>query len=211
MTLAQDTILRRTFTMPGAGEILIREAGSEYAEGLQRMFSRCSQETIYLRFHLPLASVSEWLIALLVGRTEGGGLALVAVCGNEIFGHAMYVRDEESDHEAEFAIVVEDDRQARGLGTLLISEITEEARQAGIETLTGTVLAKNRRILNLTRCVLPDRTCSFRSGTCVIRAVGGSPDRDKVGRRKRSMNFHTADADRSHNGTDFPEWRRNDH
>ena len=170
MLLAQDTILRRTFTMLGAGEILIREAGFEDAEGLQRMFSRCSQETIYLRFHLPLASVSERLIALLVGRTEGSGLALVAVCGNEIFGHAVYVSDEESDHEAEFAIVVEDEQQARGLGTLLLSEIIEEARRAGIETITGIVLANNRRILSLTRRVLPGRTCSFRSGICVIRA-----------------------------------------
>jgi GNAT superfamily N-acetyltransferase len=170
MLLAQDTILWRTFTMLRAGEILVREAGFEDAEGLQRMFSRCSQETIYLRFHLPLASVSERLIALLVGRTEGSRLALVAVCGKEIFGHAMYVRDEESDHEAEFAIVVEDEQQARGLGTLLLSEITEEARRAGIETITGIVLANNRRILSLTRRVLPGRTCSFRSGICVIRA-----------------------------------------
>lgn len=161
--------------MLGAGETLIREAGSEDAERLQRMFSRCSQETIYLRSHLPLASVSERLIALLVGRTEGGGLALVAGCGNDIFGHAMYVRAEESDHEAEFAVFVEDERQARGLDTLLLSEITEEARRAGIEIITGIVLAKNRRILNLTRRVLPSRTCSFRSGTCIISAPLGFP------------------------------------
>ncbi len=182
MTIAKDTILRRTFTLLGAGEILIRKAGSEDAEGLRRMFSRCSQETIYLRFHLPLVSVTERLIALLVGRTEGSGLALVAVCGNEIFGHAMYARDEESGHEAEFAVIVEDERQARGLGAILLTEITEEARRVGIETLTGTMLAKNRRVLNLTRRVLPGRTCSFRSGTCVIRAplavplIGARPE-----------------------------------
>ena len=175
MTIAKDTILRRTFTMLGAGEVLIREAGFQDAEGLRRMFSRCSQETIYLRFHLPLPSVSERLIALLVGRTEGSELALVAVCGNEIFGHAMYARDDERDREAEFAIVVEDERQARGLGTLLLTEIAKEARRAGLETLTGIVLAKNRRILSLARRVLPDRTCSFRSGTCVIRAPLATP------------------------------------
>jgi GNAT superfamily N-acetyltransferase len=185
MTIAKDTILWRTFTLLGAGEILIREASSEDAEGLRRMFSRCSQETIYLRFHLPLASVSERLIALLVGGTEGGGRALVAVYGNEIFGHAMYARDEESDHEAEFAIVVEDERQTRGLGTLLLSEITEEARRAGIETITGTVIAKNRRVLILVRRVLPGFLCSYRTGTCVIRAplavplIGARPEGER--------------------------------
>ena len=66
----KETILWPTFTLPDVGEVLIREAGPEDAEGLRRMFSRCSQETIYLRFHLTLTSVSEQLIALLLGSTE---------------------------------------------------------------------------------------------------------------------------------------------
>lgn len=170
MKITRETILWRTFTLLGAGEILIREAGPEDAEGLRRMFSRCSRETIYLRFHMPLASIPERLIVLLLGSAEDGGRALVAMSGDEIFGHAMYVRDEESDREAEFAIVVEDGRQERGLGTLLLSEIAEEARRDGVETLTGVTLANNRRILDLTCRVLPGRLCSFRGGTCVIRA-----------------------------------------
>jgi GNAT superfamily N-acetyltransferase len=165
------------------------------------MFSRCSQETIYLRFHLLLARVPERLIALLVGRTEGSGLALVAVCGNEIFGHVMYARDQESDHEAEFAVVVEDGWQAKGLGTLLLTEIAEEARRAGVETLTGIVLARNRRILNLTRRVLPDRTCSFRNGTCVIRASLATP------LQRRSL-AAKEDHELSHSGRgQHPRWQ----
>lgn len=77
MMTTKETILWRTFTLLGAGEVLIREVvGPEDAEGLRRMFSRCSQETIYLRFHLTLSSVSERLIALLVKGTEGGGRVL---------------------------------------------------------------------------------------------------------------------------------------
>ncbi len=134
------------------------------------MFSRCSQETIYLRFHLPLKSVSGRLIALLIGDAERGGRALVVVSGDEIFGHAMYTKDEESAREAEFAVVVEDGWQARGLGTLLLSEIIEEARWADVETFTGITLAKNRRLLSFARRVLPGLLCSYRTGTCVIRA-----------------------------------------
>ena len=63
VTIAKDTILWRTFTLLGAGEVLVREADPEDAEGLRRMFARCSQETIYLRFHLPLARVPGQLIA----------------------------------------------------------------------------------------------------------------------------------------------------
>ena len=175
MTITKETILWRTFTLLGAGEVLVREADPEDAQGLRRMFSRCSQETIYLRFHLFLPSVPERLIGLLVRDTEDGGRALVVVCKNEIFGHAMYQRDEEREHEAEFAIVAEDERQASGLGALLLSEIAEEAKRAGVETFMGIVLAKNRQILKLTLRILPGRICSFRGGTCVIHAPLATP------------------------------------
>jgi GNAT superfamily N-acetyltransferase len=90
------------------------------------------------------------------------------VCGNEILGHAMYARDEESNHETEFAIIFEDERQARGLGTILLAEIAEEARRGGIEVITGVVLAKNRRVLSLVRRVLPGFLSSCRTGTCAF-------------------------------------------
>lgn len=51
----------------------------------------------------------------------------------------MYARDEESGHEAEFPIIVEDEWQARGLGTLLLFEIADEARRAGVEAVAGVV------------------------------------------------------------------------
>ena len=171
MTVIKETVLWPTFTLLGAGEVLIREAGLDDSERLRRMFSRCSRETIYLRFHLPLTSVSERLIALLVRNTERGGRALVAASGDEIFGHAMYARNEESDREAEFAVVVEDGWQARGLGTLLLSELAGEARRDGVETLTGISLAENRRLLSLARRVLPGFVCLCSTGSCVIRAL----------------------------------------
>ena len=131
---------------------------------------------------------------------------------NEIFGHATYARDEERDPEAEFAIVVEDERQARDLVALLLPVIAEEARRAGVETLTGIVLAKNRRILNLTRRVLSGRICSFRGGTCVICAPLATPWQ---GRSLVAKEGHELSTQRSHerapNGKDFPKGVVNDH
>jgi GNAT superfamily N-acetyltransferase len=168
LMLTKETT-RRTFTLLGVGEVLIREASPEDAEGLRRMFSRCSRETIYLRFHLPLPSVPERVIGLLIGISERDGRALVAVDGDdEIVGHAMYVRDEASDTGAELAVVVEDGRQSRGLGTLMLSEIAEQARRTGVETLTFTTLAENRPMLRLARRVFPGLLCPFRAGTRVI-------------------------------------------
>jgi GNAT superfamily N-acetyltransferase len=117
-----------------------------------------------------LTSVLERLIALLAGDTQRGGRALVVASGDEIFGHAMYTRKEERDREAEFAVVVEDGWKARGLGTLLVSELTEEARRDRIEALTGISLANNHRLLSLAPRVLPGFVCLCSTGTCVIRA-----------------------------------------
>jgi hypothetical protein len=78
-------------------------------------------------------------------------------------------RETRSNHEAEFAVVIEDERQARGLGTILLAEIAEEARRAGIEVITGVVLAKNRRVLSLVRRVLPGFLSLCRTSTCTIR------------------------------------------
>jgi GNAT superfamily N-acetyltransferase len=170
VTTTKETVLWSTFTLLVAGEVLIREASPEDSERLRRMFSRCSRETIYLRFHLPLTSVPERLIALLAGGTQRGERVLVVASGDEIFGHAMYARNEERDREAEFAVVIEDGWKARGLGTLLLSELTEEARRDGIEALTGISLANNHRLLSLARRVLPGFVCLCSTGTCVIRA-----------------------------------------
>ena len=111
----------------------------------------------------------------------------------------MYARDEESNHETEFAVIVEDERQARGLDTILLAEIAEEARRAGIEVITGVVLAKNRRVLSLVRWVLPGFLSLCRTGTCAIRApltvplIGARPEGEGGPRT-----FDIAVADRGH-------------
>jgi GNAT superfamily N-acetyltransferase len=51
--------------------------------------------------------------------------------------------------EAEMAIIVEDGWQSEGVGKLLLSELAERARLRGIESFTGEVLRKNRRMLGL--------------------------------------------------------------
>ena len=56
----------------------------------------------------------------------------------------MYVRFDAGD-SAEFAIVVEDRCQARGIGKLLLSALAERAGREGVKTFTGAVLGENRR------------------------------------------------------------------
>ena len=111
----------------------------------------------------------------------------------------MYARDEESNHETEFAVVIEDEIQARGFGIILLAQIAEEARRAGIDVIPGVVLAKNRRVLSLVRRVLPGFLSSCRTGTCAFCApltvplIGARPEGEGGART-----FNIAVADRAH-------------
>jgi GNAT superfamily N-acetyltransferase len=128
--------------------VSIRVATPRDKGKLREMFSRLSPETIYRRFHIPYRHVPERMLDLMLDVDHHAGKSLLAVVEREIIGHAMYVRLGDSS-EAEMAIVVEDGWQSKGVGKRLLSELAERARLRGIESFTGEVLRKNRRMLGL--------------------------------------------------------------
>ncbi len=81
-------------------------------------------------------------------------LALIAttpVQGRERqIGVARYVK-ESSPGDAEFAIVLSDDWQGRGLGTKLLMSLVVAARSHGVRRLVGTTLSVNTGMLALGR------------------------------------------------------------
>jgi RimJ/RimL family protein N-acetyltransferase len=81
-------------------------------------------------------------------------LALIAttpVQGRERqVGVARYVKDS-SPGDAEFAIVLSDDWQGRGLGTKLLMSLLVAARSRGVRRLIGTTLSVNSGMLALGR------------------------------------------------------------
>lgn len=67
-----------------------------------------------------------------------------------LLGVARYVRDSDGDG-AEFALVVADAWQRKGLGSLLLDTLLRHARAAGIARLHGITLATNQAMQNLAR------------------------------------------------------------
>jgi acetyltransferase len=82
-------------------------------------------------------------------------LALIAttlVQGNECqIGVARYVKEHSSPSEAEFAIVLSDDWQGRGLGTRLLRSLLIAAKIDGVRRVVGTTLSENRAMLAVAR------------------------------------------------------------
>ena len=70
--------------------------------------------------------------------------------GETLIGVARYVRDRDSE-SAEFAIVVADSWQGRGIGRRLLAKLIEAARRRGVKRLYGEILATNRPMLELAR------------------------------------------------------------
>ena len=62
---------------------------------------------------------------------------------------ARYVKDDSAPGVAEFAIVLSDDWQGRGLGTRLLQSLIDAARRDGLQRLVGTTLSVNSGMLRL--------------------------------------------------------------
>lgn len=80
-------------------------------------------------------------------------MAFVAVTADsgrqQLLGVARYVRD--ADRGAEFAIVVADAWQRKGIGSMLLDRLLRHAHTAGIARLYGITLATNDAMQNLAR------------------------------------------------------------
>lgn len=68
--------------------------------------------------------------------------------GETLIGVARYVL-EKDDRSAEFAIVLADAWQGRGVGSRLLRKLAEVAGRRGVKRLYGEILATNRPMLGL--------------------------------------------------------------
>jgi RimJ/RimL family protein N-acetyltransferase len=151
--------------LPDGTQILIRpiEAGDKLR--LSVALSRLSREAIRARF---LASKPKLTTAELRYLTEVDGhdhIALVATLADDpdsIVAVARCVRFPDAPDTAEFAIVVGDPLQGRGLGSLLARELATAARCAGIRRFSATMAGENvavrRLIAHFTRTLERDHT-----------------------------------------------------
>jgi L-amino acid N-acyltransferase YncA len=131
------------------------------------MLSRLSRKSVYLRFHAPLPRAPEWAVAMFANSDRQYGESLVAIADGEVVGHAMYVRQGDS---AEFAIVVEDRCQHRGIGKQLLSALAERAGQEGVKTFTGAVLGENLSMFGLIRSVFAKVRYAMEDGAYAVSA-----------------------------------------
>ena len=140
--------------------VRVREIRAEDAAALQRLVGRSSERSIELRFFGPMKELSDEEARRFAEVDGVDRFALVALDPgdeDEIVAVVRYERERDTDG-AEYAALVEDRFQGRGLGIGLTRRLIEAARERGIDRLHALVLRENMRMLALLRSLeLPER------------------------------------------------------
>jgi GNAT superfamily N-acetyltransferase len=140
--------------------LAVRPIRPSDAPALRRLHARLSELSIYLRYFTLLVELPEPLARELAesdGITRGVLVALDPDRPDEIVAVAQWDREPGSD-EAEFALLVDDRWQGRGLGLALMRHLVAAARARGLRSLYGLVLPQNAPMQRLlARLDLPSR------------------------------------------------------
>jgi acetyltransferase len=123
-----------------------RDIESAFVRGL-------SPETRHNRLLGGAIAITPAYIESLVSVDYSRDMALAATAmlgGETLIGVARYALDRNNE-SAEFAVVVADSWQGRGIGRRLLSKLIEVARRRGVKRLYGEILGTNRPMLEFVR------------------------------------------------------------
>ncbi|MBM4287612.1 MAG: bifunctional acetate--CoA ligase family protein/GNAT family N-acetyltransferase [Deltaproteobacteria bacterium] len=146
--------------------ILLRPMKPEDEALVEGLLRHCSEETLYFRYFRVLRDFPHSFLIRFTQNDydrEIGLAAIGAPPGPEVMmGVGRLVMTPERD-QAEFAVIVADPWHGKGLGEKLIEEVINIARDYGVKTVWGEILASNEPMLGLVR----------KLGFAVLEAVEG--------------------------------------
>lgn len=125
--------------------VRLRRVTPQDAPLLAEGFARLSEESRRLRFLTAKPELSRAELDYLThvdGRNHEALVAIDPATGDGV-GVARWVRDFEDPTRAEVAVTVADEWQGRGMGAALLEQLSERARQEGINTFTALVASDN--------------------------------------------------------------------
>ncbi|MFP3165436.1 MAG: GNAT family N-acetyltransferase [Acidianus sp.] len=111
----------------------IRKANFSDVEGIYNLYSSLSPDDLYMRF-FSFKRLSEQDI---VNLTKSSKVTLIAVIDSEIVGEISLYDD------GEFSLVVKPEHRRKGIGTLLVKSIIEEAKKLGMTKVKFYTLPDN--------------------------------------------------------------------
>jgi len=148
------TELESLLSLPGGETLVLRPIRPEDAELEQEFVEGLTPLSRRMRFQSSLRSLSPTMLARFTQVDYDREMALVAIAGEEgrerEVGVCRYIRMPDG-RSCEFAIVVADDWQGKGLGRRMMQRLIDVARERGLDSMVGWVLASNDEMLELCR------------------------------------------------------------
>ncbi len=138
--------------LPGGEWMVLRPIRPEDAGIEQAFVEALSSISTRMRFQSGLRSLTPAMLARFTQIDYDREMAFIAVRDEDgrerQYGVARYITLPDGE-TCEYAIVVADEWQSRGLGQVMMERLIEVARGHGLETMVGFVLADNARMLKL--------------------------------------------------------------
>ncbi|BAU47657.1 acetyl-CoA synthetase [Sulfurifustis variabilis] len=140
--------------LPDGTDIVIRPIRPEDAEIEQTFVRKLSSRSKYFRFMQTLRELTPEMLVRFTQIDYDRELALIAVTrqdGHDVeIGVTRYVLNPDGE-SGEFALVVADEWQAKGIGSRLLGALIDAARSRGLRSIDGEVLEENAPMLHLVR------------------------------------------------------------
>lgn len=134
--------------------IILRPVKPEDEPLVYQLLQSCSEETIYFRY---FRLIKNWTHDMLIRFTQNdydreiGLMAIGQPPGPEVMmGVGRMVMDADRQ-TAEFAVIVADPWQGKGLGPKLLERVIDITRENGVRLLYADVLAQNQPMLEMVR------------------------------------------------------------
>ncbi len=144
--------LQVNYQLPDGKDIIIRPIRPEDAEIEQDFIRGLSEETKYFRFMRSLHELTPEMLVRFTQIDYDQEMALIAVTKHdgeeEELAVGRYITNVDR-RSCEFALVVSDRWQRRGIGHRLMHMLMEIARNRGLEEMRGEVLSNNHKMLEL--------------------------------------------------------------
>ena len=143
-----------SWKLPDGADVLLRPIRPEDEPMGHELFASLSQESIRMRFFSSVKEMShEWLI-LFCNIDYDRDMAIVAEIEEngkrKIIGVGRLIRNWDSP-SSEFAVLVHDRYQGKGLGYKLMETLVGIGREMGLEEIVGEALTENQKMLKLAK------------------------------------------------------------
>ena len=140
----------RHVTLRDGEKVLLRPLTVDDARLYPDFLAEVTADDLRLRFFAPMRQVSPELIDKLIHYDPDKAMAFIAIAeaSGKMLG-VVRLHDDASGDTAEFAIILRSRLKGHGLGWLMMKHMIAKARDKGLATVRGQVLAENVTMLQM--------------------------------------------------------------